>query len=107
MRELSPRELLLQNLLAQSATLLYRVSRTLHPTYNESLIIECEEWFTEAKGAIAECLEEDARAEKITPARTLPVELGWRGAPAQQRNAPIITLADEPEPKNPLKYFLG
>lgn len=92
MQELSKREIILQNLLAQAATLLFKTSKALNPLTQEELIIQCEEWFVEAPRIIIACLAETEK--RPTPRPVAIIDVKWKSAP---------TLPDD----HPLKYFLG
>jgi len=72
MRDYSERELLLQNLLATAATLVYRASRAMgenNLVAQKVLVIECETWFSETKESLSAALASGATAPVIpTPA---------------------------------------
>lgn len=93
MCDLSYREIVLQNLLAQAANLLFLTSKALNPKTQEELIIECEEWFNKAPRIIESCLATETPEKK--PEITI-INVGWK-APT------IVILPDD----HPLKYFLG
>lgn len=104
MREFSPREVLLQNLLAQSATLLFRSTKLLHSTSTserENLIIEIEEYFEEAQAAIAESIREDS---KTGQQRTV-IEPGATRTAAVWQQPPIIDEEAQAVAEK-LNYFL-
>jgi len=74
MPQQTERELLLQNLVATGASLLFRASKALGesatPEQREAVIIETERWFLESKAQIIQAL---ARPE-IYPSLPEPVE---------------------------------
>ena len=89
MRDYSERELLLQNLLATAATLVYRASRAMgegNLVSQKVLVIECEAWFSETKLSLSAALASEATAPVIpTPAR--PAENSgdvWKSPPVSQ-----------------------
>lgn len=66
------RELLLQNLLAQAAGLLYRYSRSLPQTSDEKwlILIEIEEFFSETKKSLSAELSREVSGASPTPAKS-------------------------------------
>lgn len=105
MRENSPRETLLQNLLAVSSVLLYRSTKLLHDgtmAARESLVIEIEEWFAESQAAIEQQLIEDNRNVLPIPNQR-QVGIPWR---PPLDNVPILD-EDAVKVSVALNYFLG
>lgn len=70
MRPNTPRELLLQNLLAVSSVLLYRSTKLLSAgttSERENLTIEIEEWFDNSRTRIAEMVRQDCLDIEVKP----------------------------------------
>jgi len=98
MQPLSQRELLLHNLLATAATLVYRSARAMEShnlLLQTSLVIECENWFSEARESLSGEISTEERSEGLpmsargagSPGReptSPPVDLGWQHPPPAQ-----------------------
>ena len=84
MRDYTERELILNNLLAMAATLVYRSARAMAKPENQSeqagLIIECEAWFFETKYTLSQIVTSEAIV-KATDISAQPVEsygVNWK-----------------------------
>lgn len=63
MRDPTPRELLLQNLLARSTVLLFQTAKALERSadpQHQTLVIECQNWFSEARQSISGAIRSEA-----------------------------------------------
>lgn len=109
MRPLSPRELVLHNLLAQAATLVFRAAKAMEKpnlVLQQTLVIECEEWIFEAVSTLSAEIATEERSE-VLPTSARPagnpgrepsyqtVDLGWHHPP------PAQTTGISPEPQTP------
>ena len=100
MRPLSPREILLQNLVATSATLLFRASKTLDNRETKSLhlIIEIDTWFRETKSDITKILSEPVGEESL-PVRSVESNgQNWKAPRIAQDTSSVLGDADYADP---------
>lgn len=113
MHPLSQRELLLHNLLATAATLVFRSAKAMEKPnllLQQALVIECEAWISEAVSSLSGEISTEERSEGLrTSARSAgnpgpgptspPVDLGWRPqAPVQTtETSPEAQTSSEPE----------
>lgn len=106
MRPNTPREQLLQNLLAMSSVLLFRSTKLLGkgtPSEREGLIYDIEEWFEESQQSVK--AELDTEYAVIPERRKTPREDPiWR-APPPIIDAPIVVLEDIPASIVAKNYF--
>ena len=79
----TPRELFLQNRLAVCASLLFRITRYLlkdGSSKGQSLLIECELFFSETKSLLAAELHSEASRPKATPTAANPAAKSGAGS---------------------------
>ena len=92
----SPRELLLQNLLATSATLVFRATKVLavgNRAEQLLLVIECEQWFSEAKASLSRGILLADHAEDTDTSAPVAENSGenWKRVPPE----PGVTLSPQ------------
>lgn len=113
MRPLSQRELVLHNLLATAATLVFRAAKAMEKpnlVLQQALVIECEEWIFEAVSTLSGEIATEERSEVLPtsaqpaakPGREptyLGVDLGWHHPPPAQTTGinPEAQTSSEPE----------
>lgn len=103
MRPYTTRELFLQNLLATSATLLFRSVKALEKgtiEQQEALIIEATQWFLDTKHSLMEVLATPEALPSPAPPAATSGGVYWR-APLSQENINNGTISPGPVSPTP------